>query len=88
AVSQGPDFVHDGKRYQVKANRPSGKPGSPVTKVAKARNYDWDYLIWILYTTKYEIQEAWMWSSDEYRQAFDSVDRLSPEHMRRGTRLK
>jgi hypothetical protein len=27
AVSKGADFVYNGKRYQVKANRPSGKPG-------------------------------------------------------------
>lgn len=45
AVSKGHDFVLDGKRYQVKANRPSGKPGSFVTLVAKANNYEWDYLI-------------------------------------------
>jgi len=52
AVSRGVDFVHDGTRYQVKANRPSGKRGSSVTLVAKAKNYDWDVLIWILYTDR------------------------------------
>ena len=45
AVSRGADFSCNGLRYQVKANRPSGKPGSPVTKVAKASNYDWDRLL-------------------------------------------
>jgi hypothetical protein len=40
AVSRGADFTCQGVRYQVKANRPSGKPGSPVTKVAKASNYE------------------------------------------------
>jgi len=30
AVSRGADFTHRGVRYQVKANRPSGKPGSFV----------------------------------------------------------
>ena len=49
AVSKGSDFEYNGKRYQIKANRPSGKPGSKVTIVAKASNYDWDYLIWVLY---------------------------------------
>ena len=49
AVSRGCDFIYEGKRYQVKANRPSGKSGSRVTLVGKARNYEWDYLIWILY---------------------------------------
>ena len=39
AVTRGTDFCHQGRRYQVKANRPSGKPGSFVTLVAKATNY-------------------------------------------------
>ena len=88
AVSKGADFIHNGKRYQVKANRPSGKPGSPVTLVAHARNYDWDYLIWIHYTTTYEIREAWIWDVDDYKKAFHLVARLSPDHMRKGKRLK
>jgi hypothetical protein len=44
AVTRGTDFIHNTLRYQVKANRPSGKPGSFVTLVAKASNYDWDRL--------------------------------------------
>jgi hypothetical protein len=87
AVSKGADFIHDGKRYQVKANRPSGKRGSPVTLVPKAKNYEWDFLIWIHYTTSYEIQEAWLWKVDEYKKAFDSLTRLSPAHIRKGERL-
>ncbi len=66
AVSKGADFIHDGIKYQVKANRPSGKPGSPVTKVAMANNYEWDYLIWIHYTTDYEVKEAWLWKVEDY----------------------
>jgi hypothetical protein len=58
SVTKGYDFRFRDLRYQVKANRPSGKPGSPVTLVAKAHNYDWDKLIWILYDRNYEIQEA------------------------------
>ena len=50
AVQKGHDFVFNGLRYQVKGNRPSGKPGSFVTWVPKATNYHWDYLIWILTT--------------------------------------
>lgn len=88
AVCRGTDFIHDGKRYQVKACRPSGKRGSRVTWVPKAKNYKWDYLIWIHYTTDYEIHEAWLWSVGDYRQAFDCVTRLSPDHMRRGKPLK
>jgi hypothetical protein len=88
AVARGADFVHNGKRYQVKACRPSGKQGSRVTNVPKAKNYEWDALIWIHYTTAYEIREAWLWSVDNYRRAFESIDRLSPEHMRRGKQLQ
>ena len=87
AVQKGHDFVFDGIRYQVKANRPSGKQGSKVTLVPKARNYAWDRLIWILYNRFYEIQEAWQWEVVAYRGAFDSATRLSPRHMRQGKRL-
>ena len=59
AVSKGADFIFKGIRYQVKANRPSGKKGSFVTMVPKASNYEWDKLIWILYNKNYVIQEAW-----------------------------
>src|SRR3990172_587763 len=57
AVSPGHDFIHAGTRFQVKANRPSGKPGSPVTLVSKAKNFDWDKLIWILYNPR----SFWPW---------------------------
>jgi hypothetical protein len=40
AVKRGCDFLKDGKKYQVKSNRPSGKPGSPVTLVGKAQNFE------------------------------------------------
>lgn len=58
AVTRGADFSCRGIRYQVKANRPSGKPGSPVTKVGKASNYEWDRLIWLLYDRFYVLQEG------------------------------
>jgi hypothetical protein len=87
AVAKGLDFLWEGIRYQVKANRPSGRPRANVTLVPKAKNYDWDKLIWILYNTQYEIQEAWMWDREAYRTAFDSVKRLSPIHYRQGQRL-
>jgi hypothetical protein len=88
AVRKGYDFKFNGIRYQVKANRPSGKPGSFVTLVGKARNYDWDVLIWILYNRYYEIQEAWSWKMENYKKEFDIISRLSPGHMRRGKQLK
>ena len=87
AVQKGVDFVFDGVRYQVKANRPSGKPGSDVTLVAKARNYDWDVLVWVHYTRCYEVQEAWSWPVDEYKAAFHDKKRLGPSDYRRGRRL-
>src|ERR1022692_2423500 len=42
AVTRGSDFTHRACRYQVKANRPSGRPGSFVTLVGRANNYEWD----------------------------------------------
>ncbi len=87
AVSRGHDFIFQGKRYQVKANRPSGKPGSPVTLVAKPTNYDWDFLIWVLYDRRYQIQQAWLWSVAQYQAALGSNTRISPADMRLGKRL-
>ena len=87
AVQKGHDFIFNGLRYQVKGNRPSGKRGSFVTWVPKATNYHWDYLIWVLYNSQYEIQEAWQWEVRAYVEAFDTVKRLSPAHLRLGKRL-
>ena len=87
AVQKGFDFLYKTKRYQVKANRPSGKPGSKVTLVAKAMNYHWDYLVWVLYNQSYEIQEAWLWGVEAYKAEFHEVKRLSPNHIRKGTRI-
>jgi hypothetical protein len=84
AVNKGSDFVFTNRRYQVKANRPSGKKGSFVTMVPKATNYEWDRLIWILYDKNYVIQEAWEWGVEEYKDAFDAIKRLSPDHYRKG----
>jgi len=87
-VQRGYDFKYNGMRYQVKGNRPSGKPGSFVTWVPKATNYDWDYLVWVLYNPTYDIQEAWLWEVSAYRAAFDTVKRLSPSHYRKGAKLR
>ncbi len=87
AVRKGYDFVFRKQRYQVKANRPSGRRGSNVTLVAKAKNYQWDYLVWILYGPSYDIKEAWMWNVKKYRRMFGRLERLRPNHYRRGQRL-
>lgn len=87
SVQRGYDFIYEGSRYQVKANRPSGKKWSFVTLVPKAKNYEWDYLIWILYNPKFEIQEAWLWDVDTYKKELDLIARLSPKHYRQGKNL-
>jgi hypothetical protein len=86
-VQKGHDFVFKGVSYQVKATRPSGKHGSKVTKVPKASNYDWDFLVWINYNPQYEIQEAWLWEMSTYKDVFDKISRLSPALYRQGKRL-
>jgi len=87
SVQKGYDFKHNGIRYQVKGTRPSGKPGSHITKVPSATNYDWDQLVWVSYNSKYEIHEAWLWDVEAYKAKFHDVKRLSPSHMRQGKRL-
>jgi hypothetical protein len=88
AVQRGHDFVHKGIRYQVKGTRPSGKPGSKITKVPSVNNFDWDVLIWICYDTKYDIQEGWSWQVADYKLAFEAITRISPAHMRAGLCLR
>jgi hypothetical protein len=87
AVSRGHDFICHGVRYQVKANRPSGRKGSPVTLVSKARNLNWDVMIWILYDQKYRKQEAWLWTRNQYRRRLHSKKRLSPRLLRLGRKI-
>lgn len=87
AVNKGYDFMFKGRRFQVKANRPSGKIGSKVTLVPKASNYNWDYLVWILYNQQYQVEEAWMWSAEDYKKQFHDKKRLSPNDYRRGLKI-
>ena len=87
AVNRGSDFTFNNTRYQVKGNRPSGKPGSKITMVPKATNYDWDSLIWVMYDKHYAIQEAWQWDVDEYKEAFHEKKRLNPNDYRKGKQL-
>ena len=87
AVQSGHDFEFKGIRYQIKANRPSGKPGSRVTLVGKAKNYNWDCLIWILYDEFYYAKEAWQWDVDAYQNSFHKKGRLSPEDLRLGLEM-
>ena len=87
AVNKGFDFICNNVRYQIKGNRPSGKPGSKVTWVPKATNYDWDVLIWVLYDKHYVIQEAWQWDVNPYKEAFHNKKRLGPNDYRQGQQL-
>lgn len=87
AVAKGTDFIYKKIKYQIKANRPSGKKGSFVTMVPKASNYEWDRLIWILYDKNYVMQEAWEWNVEDYKAAFENKKRLSPKDYRKGACL-
>ena len=88
AVSRGYDFIHNNIRYQVKAVRPSGKPGSKITNAGKASNLDWDKLIWIRYNKYYEIEEAWLWDVQNYEKEIFPMKRVAPENIRNGKKLK
>ena len=87
AVCKGSDFVYKDVRYQVKGNRPSGKTGSRITMVPKAKNYEWDILIWVMYDKNYKIQEAWQWDVQSYKKVFHDKKRLSPNDYRQGLQL-
>ena len=96
AVSEGHDFEFNGKKYQIKAHRPSGKPGSNITNVGNAQQkdsktgeYKWDFLIWIRYNKNYRVEEAWEFNKSSYGREFGDREgkRLSPEDMRKGRRM-
>ncbi|MCU4414619.1 hypothetical protein KTH71_11330 [Acinetobacter sp. WU_MDCI_Axc73] len=87
SVQRGHDFIYQGLKYQVKGTRPSGKKGSKITKVPSAKNYEWDYLLWISYNSDYSIAEAWKWDMQSYRLAFEHLKRISPVQMRNGSNL-
>ena len=87
AVRKGFDFCYEGKRYQVKGNRPSGKPGSFITRTGKPTNMEWDFFVWIRYDEKYVLLEAWSWDSSLYGQTLAHMNRLSPTDLRAGLRL-
>ena len=83
AVRKGFDFRFRGKRFQVKANRPAQDTAAcKVTKIGKPKNYDWDVLIWVLYNSKWEIVEAWMWGRRAFRNRYKEKDHIRPKHLK------
>jgi hypothetical protein len=87
AVQRGHDFTYAGCKYQVKANRPSGRKNSKVKLVPKSKNFKWDKLIWILYDRDYVMQEAWEWRMQEYRDQFEALKNVHPAEMRKGRQI-
>ena len=87
AVNKGYDFKFNDHRYQIKANRPSGKPGSFVTRAPKPSNLDWDFLIYMLYNKQYELQEAWFWKLEDYLKVLHDKKYLGPKDYREGLKI-
>lgn len=88
AVQKGFDFRIGNIRYQIKHNRPSGKKGSKITNAGKAKGLDqWDKWIWIRYDRIFVIEEAWLWTSEDFWSAFELDEGLTPEKMRQGKSL-
>lgn len=89
AVSKHYDFeTADGRKVQVKANRPSGKPGSKVWNAGpKVDSSGWDLLVYILYDPNYNREEAWKFTGEEYERLFGNKKTLTLVDMRQGTSL-
>ena len=88
SVGRGHDFVWKDKRIQVKANRPSGLPGSAVWNAGpKVKTDGWDIFIYILYDKGYVVQEAYQFDRDAYERMFSNKKALRLEDMRKGHRL-
>jgi hypothetical protein len=81
------DFEHQGRRYQVKATRPSGRRGSEVTKVPRPGDHGWDFFLWLNYDERYDLKEAWRWRMSRFRSRLGHKTRLSPSDLRQGTQL-
>ena len=89
AVTKGVDFVFKGLKYQVTANRPSGKKGSRVilvgNKTEKKGPFGWDRLIWILYDRHYVIEDSREFTAHRYRRLFGASTKLrTADDMRKG----
>ena len=87
AVQKGYDFLYKGVKYQVKANRPSGKKGSFVTLTSKVKNYEFDKLIWILYNKEFGIEKAYIWDAKEYKEKLGNLKQVRPIHLIKGQRI-
>jgi hypothetical protein len=88
SVGRGYDFMFKDKRVQVKANRPSGLPGSAVRNAGpKVKTGPWDIFIYILYDKDYAVQEVYQFDPDMYETMFSNKEKLRLEDMRKGHRL-
>jgi hypothetical protein len=88
AVTPGTDFVHRGIRYQVKANRPSGRAGSTVTIISKPRNLGFDVLVWVLYRPDFSFDEVWTVDVATFERELHGLTYLRPVQLRAvGSRL-
>jgi hypothetical protein len=88
SVGRGYDFVFNNERIQVKANRPSRRPGAAVWNSGPKVNTDsWDILIYILYDEDYKIQEAYRFDSRTYESMFSGRASLRLKDMRKGAVL-
>lgn len=81
AVQKGHDFIYKYVKYQVKANRPSGKKGSSVTITSKAKNYEFDKLIWILYNTNFVIKTAYKLDVKDYKDRLGHLKYVRPNDL-------
>jgi hypothetical protein len=87
-VGRGHDFVFNGVKVQVKANRPSGKPGSAVWNAGpKVDSTGWEMLIYVLYDKDYVIKECYQFDRDLYDRLFSGKKSLRLEDMRKGNKL-
>ncbi len=86
AVQRHVDIVdRHGISFQVKANRPSGGPGSePTITSAKPSNLNclWNGLFWVLYHMDYSIRECWFFAPGEFSKAFEGQKYVRPARIR------
>jgi hypothetical protein len=74
-----PDIIFQGKRYLLRSRRLSAKDKGLVEfDFDEPAHWDFDFLVWIVYTARYQIHEARIWPVEQIRVIFGAQVKMLP----------
>ncbi|MEO5345790.1 MAG: hypothetical protein H7834_05350 [Magnetococcus sp. YQC-9] len=79
------DFIFNKNKYVVRSVRRTS--GGELLFIPPAPSSGWDFLIFILYDTKFAIVGAWQMTIDLYQTRCTGRERLTPENLQDGKNL-